>query len=189
MLKEALEQYPGRAVVNSVNMENGRERIERVVPVAKRHGAALVALTIDEDGMAKTAEAKLAEAPRATTCIVWLGGQRLVGLTTMATVGACVSRILTTTTSSFVPPSSSVVRRRIVWTPYASVTVGVGPVAMRAPLSNHSYNVIWPSLSAEPAAVSVTVEPACEAHSAACAFFEKLLAHPEHGAPARADVR
>ncbi|MFM9106635.1 MAG: vitamin B12 dependent-methionine synthase activation domain-containing protein, partial [Chloroflexota bacterium] len=55
----ALEQYPGRAVVNSVNMENGRARIEAVMPSVVAHGATVVAMTIDEDGMAKTAARKL----------------------------------------------------------------------------------------------------------------------------------
>jgi 5-methyltetrahydrofolate--homocysteine methyltransferase len=59
VIKAALEHVPGRAIVNSINMENGRKRIDDVVPLAKQHGAALVALTIDEIGMAKTAERKL----------------------------------------------------------------------------------------------------------------------------------
>jgi len=59
VVQEALEQYPGRAVINSINMENGRERIEKVMPLAMAHGAAVIALTIDEDGMAKTREKKL----------------------------------------------------------------------------------------------------------------------------------
>ena len=62
VLKLALEQYPGRAIVNSVNMENGRARIEAVLPHVLAHGAAVVAMTIDEEGMAKTAERKLAVA-------------------------------------------------------------------------------------------------------------------------------
>jgi 5-methyltetrahydrofolate--homocysteine methyltransferase len=64
VIARALETYPGRAVVNSINLENGRTRIDDVVPHAVRHGAALVALTIDEDGMAKTAEHKLRVARR-----------------------------------------------------------------------------------------------------------------------------
>ncbi|MBW7932546.1 MAG: methionine synthase [Gemmatimonadaceae bacterium] len=59
VIARALEHVPGRAMVNSINMENGRARIEAVVPLAKRHGAALVALTIDEHGMARTAARKL----------------------------------------------------------------------------------------------------------------------------------
>ena len=59
VIQRALETIPGRAIINSINMENGRERIDRVVPLAKQHGAALVALTIDPVGMAKTRERKL----------------------------------------------------------------------------------------------------------------------------------
>ncbi|HSQ32374.1 MAG TPA: methionine synthase [Gemmatimonadaceae bacterium] len=59
VIQRALETIPGRAIINSINMENGRERIDRVVPLAKKHGAALVALTIDQVGMAKTRERKL----------------------------------------------------------------------------------------------------------------------------------
>ncbi|MDQ3512464.1 MAG: dihydropteroate synthase, partial [Chloroflexota bacterium] len=58
-LADALEQYPGRAVVNSVNMENGRAKIDAVLPLALAHGAAVIALTIDEEGMAKTADRKV----------------------------------------------------------------------------------------------------------------------------------
>jgi 5-methyltetrahydrofolate--homocysteine methyltransferase len=59
VIARALEHVPGRALVNSINMEGGRKRIDAVVPLAKRHGAALVALTIDEQGMARTAARKL----------------------------------------------------------------------------------------------------------------------------------
>ncbi len=59
VIARALEHIPGRAIVNSINMENGRTRIDAVVPIAKKHGAALVALTIDPVGMAKTAARKL----------------------------------------------------------------------------------------------------------------------------------
>jgi 5-methyltetrahydrofolate--homocysteine methyltransferase len=59
VIEKALEHAPGRVIVNSINMENGRKRIDAVVPLAKKHGAALVALTIDEIGMAKTRDRKL----------------------------------------------------------------------------------------------------------------------------------
>jgi 5-methyltetrahydrofolate--homocysteine methyltransferase len=62
----ALQTIPGRAIVNSVNLEAGRAKLDRVVPLAKAHGAALIALTIDEVGMAKTAERKLDVARRIT---------------------------------------------------------------------------------------------------------------------------
>ncbi|MGH2517238.1 MAG: vitamin B12 dependent-methionine synthase activation domain-containing protein, partial [Ktedonobacterales bacterium] len=64
VIKDALETYPGRAVINSINLENGRQRVEAVLPLAREHGSAVVALTIDEEGMAKTAEKKLAVARR-----------------------------------------------------------------------------------------------------------------------------
>ncbi|MGH7505422.1 MAG: dihydropteroate synthase, partial [Longimicrobiales bacterium] len=64
VVEAALKQYPGRATVNSINLENGRARIEAVVPHVAEHGAAVVALTIDEEGMAKTAERKLEIARR-----------------------------------------------------------------------------------------------------------------------------
>jgi len=60
----ALKQYPGRGIVNSINLENGRARIDAVLPHVVEHGAAVVALTIDEQGMAKTAERKLEVARR-----------------------------------------------------------------------------------------------------------------------------
>ncbi|NJD10778.1 MAG: methionine synthase [Gemmatimonadetes bacterium] len=64
VVEAALEHYPGRAAINSINLENGRERIERVLPRAIEHGAVVVALTIDEQGMARTAARKLAIARR-----------------------------------------------------------------------------------------------------------------------------
>jgi 5-methyltetrahydrofolate--homocysteine methyltransferase len=62
----ALQQIPGRAIVNSINLEAGRDKLDKVVPLAKAHGAAVIALTIDEVGMAKTAERKLEVAKRIT---------------------------------------------------------------------------------------------------------------------------
>jgi 5-methyltetrahydrofolate--homocysteine methyltransferase len=64
VIEAALEQIPGRAIVNSINLEAGRDKADRVVPLARAHGAALIALTIDEVGMAKTAERKVEVAKR-----------------------------------------------------------------------------------------------------------------------------
>ena len=69
VVEAALEHVPGRAIINSINMENGRTRIDDIVPLAKKHGAALVALTIDPVGMAKTRDRKL-EVARAIYDIV-----------------------------------------------------------------------------------------------------------------------
>jgi 5-methyltetrahydrofolate--homocysteine methyltransferase len=64
VIERALEQIPGRAIVNSVNLEAGRDKLDRVLPVVLAHGTALVALTIDEQGMAKTAQRKVEVAKR-----------------------------------------------------------------------------------------------------------------------------
>jgi 5-methyltetrahydrofolate--homocysteine methyltransferase len=64
VIAAGLEQAPGRSIVNSVNMENGRARLDAVLPLVRDHGAAVIALTIDETGMARTAEHKLAVARR-----------------------------------------------------------------------------------------------------------------------------
>ena len=64
VIEAALEQASGRAIVNSVNLEAGRDKLDRVVPIARAHGAAVIALTIDEQGMAKTADRKVEVARR-----------------------------------------------------------------------------------------------------------------------------
>jgi 5-methyltetrahydrofolate--homocysteine methyltransferase len=64
VIRTALEQIPGRAIVNSINLEAGRDKLDKVVPLANEHGAAVIALTIDEVGMAKTADRKVEIAQR-----------------------------------------------------------------------------------------------------------------------------
>ncbi len=64
VMQAAIETYPGRAVLNSINLENGRQKADTVLPLAREHGAAVVALVIDEEGMAKTVERKVAIARR-----------------------------------------------------------------------------------------------------------------------------
>ncbi|MDQ2744685.1 MAG: dihydropteroate synthase, partial [Chloroflexota bacterium] len=64
VVAEALKRSPGRAIVNSINMENGRGRIDSVLPHVKEHGAVVVALTIDEEGMAREVDHKVRIAKR-----------------------------------------------------------------------------------------------------------------------------
>ena len=64
VIEAALEVYPGRGIVNSVNLENGRLRCDAVLPMVRDHGSCVIALTIDEEGMARTAERKLEVARR-----------------------------------------------------------------------------------------------------------------------------
>ena len=67
VIEAGLELTGGRAVINSVNYEDGDgpdSRIARVMPLVREHGAAVIALTIDEQGQARTAEWKVAVAER-----------------------------------------------------------------------------------------------------------------------------
>jgi len=64
VVEEALKRIPGKAIINSINLEDGEKRTSKVLPMAKRFGAAVIALTIDEEGMALTAEKKTAIAKR-----------------------------------------------------------------------------------------------------------------------------
>ncbi|MDQ3265100.1 MAG: methionine synthase [Myxococcota bacterium] len=64
VIEEALSYSQGKAIINSVNLEDGEERFEHVVPLARKFGAALVVGCIDEVGMAVTRERKLAVAQR-----------------------------------------------------------------------------------------------------------------------------
>ena len=63
-LEAALKQIGGRPIINSVNLEDGEEKFDAVCKLAKKFGAALVCLTIDEVGMAKTKEDKIRIAER-----------------------------------------------------------------------------------------------------------------------------
>src|SRR5437867_4464256 len=64
VVEEALKRIPGKAIINSIDLEDGEKRTSKVLPMAKRFGAAVIALTIDEDGMALTADKKVAIAKR-----------------------------------------------------------------------------------------------------------------------------
>jgi 5-methyltetrahydrofolate--homocysteine methyltransferase len=76
VIEQALQMIAGKAIVNSINLEDGEHRIDTVVPLCKRYGAAVIALTIDEEGMAKTAERKLAIARRIYDLVVGKYGMR-----------------------------------------------------------------------------------------------------------------
>ncbi len=64
VLEVALKLIGGRAIINSINLEDGEDKFDKICDLANRFGAALIALTIDEEGMAKTAERKLSVAER-----------------------------------------------------------------------------------------------------------------------------
>jgi 5-methyltetrahydrofolate--homocysteine methyltransferase len=64
VLEVALKTAPGRCLINSTHLEAGREKADKVFKLAKEHNAAVIVLTIDENGMAKTREKKLEVAKR-----------------------------------------------------------------------------------------------------------------------------
>ncbi len=79
VMERALELVPGRPVLNSVNLEDGGARLERIAGLARRFGCALVAGCIDDhptDGMARTAERKLEVALRLVERLEELGMRR-----------------------------------------------------------------------------------------------------------------
>ncbi|QAY64770.1 methionine synthase [Xylanimonas allomyrinae] len=80
VLQAGLELVGGRAVVNSVNFEDGEgpgSRFDRIMPLVKEHGTAVVALTIDEQGQARTTETKVAIASRLIDTLVQVWGMRV----------------------------------------------------------------------------------------------------------------
>ncbi|HUU83626.1 MAG TPA: methionine synthase [Phycisphaerae bacterium] len=64
VIEDALKLLGGRSIINSINLEDGEKKLDEICTLARRHGAALIALTIDEEGMAKTADRKVAVARR-----------------------------------------------------------------------------------------------------------------------------
>ncbi len=63
-MEEGLKCIGGKPIINSVNLEDGEEKFHAICKLAKKFGTALVCLTIDEVGMAKTKEDKVAQAER-----------------------------------------------------------------------------------------------------------------------------
>ena len=64
VLEVALKTAPGRCLINSTHLESGRGKADKIFTLAKTHNAAVIVLTIDENGMAKTREKKLEVAKR-----------------------------------------------------------------------------------------------------------------------------
>ncbi|MFA9557917.1 methionine synthase [Evansella sp. AB-rgal1] len=70
VLEKALTYSQGKAIINSINLEDGEERFEKVAPLIHKYGAAVVVGTIDEIGMATTAVRKLEVAKRSHDLLV-----------------------------------------------------------------------------------------------------------------------
>ncbi|KKB39453.1 methionine synthase [Bacillus thermotolerans] len=70
VIEKALKYSQGKAIINSINLEDGEERFDAVLPLVKKYGAAVVVGTIDETGMAVTRERKLEIAERSYDLLV-----------------------------------------------------------------------------------------------------------------------
>jgi 5-methyltetrahydrofolate--homocysteine methyltransferase len=70
VIEKALKYSQGKAIINSINLEDGEERFEAIVPLIHKYGAAVVVGTIDEKGMGVTAEKKLEIAKRSHDILV-----------------------------------------------------------------------------------------------------------------------
>jgi 5-methyltetrahydrofolate--homocysteine methyltransferase len=80
VLQAGLELIGGRPVVNSVNYEDGdgpESRFARIMPLVKEHGTAVIALTIDEEGQARTTDGKVAIASRLVDALVGEWGMKV----------------------------------------------------------------------------------------------------------------
>ncbi len=64
VLEIALQTAPGRCLINSTHLESGRDKADKIFSLAKKYNAAVIVLTIDEQGMAKTAQRKYEVAQR-----------------------------------------------------------------------------------------------------------------------------
>ena len=84
VLEAGLECTGGRVMINSVNYEDGEgptSRFARIMPLVREHGAAVVALTIDETGQARTADHKFEIAKRLIEDLTGNWGMRLADIT------------------------------------------------------------------------------------------------------------
>jgi 5-methyltetrahydrofolate--homocysteine methyltransferase len=137
VIETALQQIPGRAIVNSINLEAGRDKLDKVVPLAKEHGAAVIALTIDEIGMAKTAERKLEIAQRITQLCC-----EEHGLDSDALIFDCLTFTLTTGDPEWRPSAVATIEGiRAIKTQIPGVQTSLG-------VSNVSFGVGLPARSA-----------------------------------------
>src|SRR5215813_13783433 len=91
VIANALTYCQGKAIINSINLEDGEERFEKVVPLAKTFGAAVVVGCIDEQGMAVTRQRKLEVAKRSYELLTTKYGLKPQDLYFDALVFPCAS--------------------------------------------------------------------------------------------------
>ncbi len=137
VIETALQQIPGRAIVNSINLEAGRAKLDRVVPLAKAHGAGVIALTIDEVGMAKTRERKLEIAQRLTQLCC-----EEHGLDPEVLIFDCLTFTLTTGDEEWRPSAVETIEG------IRAIKAGIPHVKTSLGVSNVSFGVGLPARSA-----------------------------------------
>ncbi|MBL7997676.1 MAG: homocysteine S-methyltransferase family protein [Candidatus Kapabacteria bacterium] len=76
VIEAALKHYAGRAIINSINFEDGTEKADKILHLAKQYGASVVALSIDEEGQAYSFEKKVSIAKRIRDHVVDVHGMR-----------------------------------------------------------------------------------------------------------------
>jgi 5-methyltetrahydrofolate--homocysteine methyltransferase len=76
VIETALKNYGGRAIINSINFEDGTAKADAILELAKRYGAAVIALSIDEEGQAYSFEKKISIAQRIRDHAVNVHGMR-----------------------------------------------------------------------------------------------------------------
>jgi 5-methyltetrahydrofolate--homocysteine methyltransferase len=76
VIEAALKHYAGRAIINSINFEDGTEKADKILRLAKQYGASVVALSIDEEGQAYSFEKKVSIAKRIRDHVVNVHGMR-----------------------------------------------------------------------------------------------------------------
>jgi len=72
-IESALKCYGGKALINSINLEDGGVKARKILNIAAKYGASVIALTIDESGMAETAEKKVEVAKRLRDLVIESG--------------------------------------------------------------------------------------------------------------------
>lgn len=76
VIEAALKLYAGRAIINSINFEDGTHKADQILQLAKQHGASVVCLSIDEEGQAYSLEKKIEIALRIRNHAVSVHGMR-----------------------------------------------------------------------------------------------------------------
>ena len=132
VIEMALTYCQGKAIINSVNLEDGEERFEKVVPLARRFGAALVVGSIDEKGMAVTRQRKLEVAERSFELLTEQYGVRAGGsLLRPARLPLRLGRQGTTSAARWRPSrASACIKQRF---PQCKTVLGISNVSFGLP--------------------------------------------------------